>query len=121
MNSEALCSHFHQLPDPVDHLLRRHAVFGISGISHKAVPYSEFTARVIPETNFLGDSAVLRQKINMGKIIEINNRIQPPRIFKVRGRRRIGGKHDVLSVKAQAFRKHQLRIRGAVRPAALFL
>ncbi len=72
-------------------LFSSHSVFGISRIVHNPIADRKHTARIKPAADGLRDlTDRLLQKLNMSKIIEIDNRSHPVGILKFFRRRGIG-------------------------------
>ena len=120
VKAEMLRSLFPQNPVGVKKLLLRHAVLGVPGVVHDIVADLEDSARVEPAADGLRNIAYgLLQKINVRKIIQIDDSADLRRVRKLLRRRVIGGKHDILPGDADLMGQHQLRHGRAVTAAAI--
>ena len=96
-------------------------VLCIARIIHDAVAHLKDASRIVPAADRLRNPADrFFQKINVCKIVEINDRTKLIGKCKFLRRRIIGGKHDVFSIEALGIRKHQLCQRRTVTSAVIF-
>ena len=125
MNAEPIGPHGLQLAEALEKLFPGEAVLGVAGGIHDleallALPKLEHPAGVEAAGDGLGDIPQrLLQKVDVGEIIQIDDRPQLFCQLVLGGGGLVGGEHDLLSFKAAFVRQHQLGEGGAVRAAAL--
>ena len=127
MEAEALCPQGGQPPEGLRQLGPGHAVLGLSGVVHDleslpALSQGEHAAGVIAAADGLGNgSDGLPQTVNQGEIVQVDDGPHAVRLPELLRGRVVGGKHDIFPRHAAALRHDQLRQRGAVAAAALFM
>ena len=115
MDTETLHSFFFQKFISLKKLLFCKSVFCITRVIHDTIAQCIHSARIITQTHGLWERTDrFLQKINMGKIIQIDRRTNLICIYKLFCRCIIGGKHDLLTGHAKFMGKHQLCHRRTV-------
>ena len=121
MDSEAFCSLCFQHAERLKQLLCCHTILRISRIVHDIIADGKQSARIVAAGDRLRDIADgFLQKVNVRKIIQIDNRTQLFRQLIFARRSHIGRKHDFIPRESHCAGEHQLRLRRAVAPAAIF-
>ncbi len=125
MDAKTLGPHALQLLKALEKLLPGKAVLAVPRGIHDlkallAFSQPEDPAGVEAAGDGLGDIAQrLLQKVDVGEIIQIDDRPQLCRQLVLGGGGLVGGEHDLLPGEAAFIRQHQLGEGGAVRAAAL--
>ena len=110
----ARCKNAHGFED----LIAGHAVFGFFGMPHAGFADIQIPAGIVAQADLFRQSAVRGEKINVGNIIQIDDRVHAAGFFVFFGQRFVGREHDFISGKARRARQHQLRNGRAVHTAA---
>ena len=109
MDSKILRSFCLQHLKCFEKLFRCHAIFGIARIVHDIIADFEQAARIITAADCLRNMSYgLLQKIDMGKVIEIDDGSQLICQLKFFRRRIIRGKHDLLPFEFHSLCHHKL-------------
>ena len=117
MDTEMLHAQFLQLSVAFKELVFSKAVFGVAGVVHDSVAHGEDTAGIIAAAHGLRQLSVqdLRDKGNVGNIIQVDDGTQFCRVGILFRRRLIGREHDMFPGRANRFGQHQLGHGGTVK------
>ena len=121
MQPEALCAKFFQALQALLQLGIGEAVFRVARIAHDFVADFEVSAGVVAAADGFRNAAVLTENVNMGDIIEVDERAKTAGIVELMVGHGVGGEHDVPPGESAGVREHQFRVAGAVHAAALLL
>ena len=121
MQSEALCAKFFQALQALLQLGIGEAVFRVARIAHDFVADFEVSAGIVAAADGFGNAAVLTENVNMGDVVEVDERAETAGIVELMVGHGVGGEHDVPPGESAGVREHQFRVAGAVHAAALFL
>ena len=117
-------AHGPQVPEAQKRLRQlraRHAVLGVAGVAHDGVADAEGAAGIEAQAHRFRHAAVLRQRVHMGDVVQVDVRAQPPGEGELVPGHVVGAEHDVPALKSAGVGQHQLGGAGAVHPAALLL
>ena len=81
MKAKLLHAAIHQLPDALGQLRAGEAVFGIARPPHDRIAGDEIPAGIEAAADFLGQTAVLLQKLDVRDVVQIDDGVQLARIF----------------------------------------
>ena len=76
---------------------------------------------VVAEADQLGQAGVLLEEIDVGDVVQVDDRAEVPGLDELLGGGVVGGEHDLLAGDADPLGEHQLGQRAAVGAEALFL
>ena len=119
VQAEALCAVGAQDLHPFEDLRPGHTVLGVAGVAHDRVAQAELAAGVVAQADRLGDAAVVLQEVDVGKVVQVDERAQAAGVRELLGRRVVGGEHDVLAHDPEPLAEHELGQTRAVHAAAL--
>ena len=121
MQAEMLRAERKQLPKAIRELGARKAVLGFARLPHDHIAQLEFPARIVAAGYGARNAPVAVQKLNVGDIVKVDDRIQLPRQFKLLRRGVVARKHDIAPRNADGTGKHEFGQRGTIHPAPLFM
>ena len=116
---EVLRAQRHQLAIGLRELRIGHAILGVLRRVHDRIARHKRPARIVPAADARRDARHIPQERHMRHVVQVDRRALLHRAPVVRRRRHVRGEEDLLAPQARRLREHQLRIRRAVRAAAL--
>ena len=121
MQAEAPGAHLLQAAQTLPQLLVGEAVLRFAGVAHDGIANLEIPAGVVAAAHRFGNAPVLCQNVDVGNIVQVDVSVHSPRMVKFLVGHGVGGEHHVPPEKPAGGGQGQLRVAGAVHPAALLL
>ena len=121
MQPETLCAQFFQALQALLQLGIGEAVLRVARIAHDFVTDFEVSAGIVAAADGFGNAAVLTENVNVGNVVEVDERAEAAGVVELMVGHGVGGEHDVPPGESAGVCEHQFRVAGAVHAAAFFL
>ena len=103
-----------------DELIMCQSVFGFGRFADDVIALNQ-VARIVTEAEHLRQSGIFFQIVEMGDVIEVDDRAQFDGFLELVGRGVVGGQQDLFAFDAGDIREHELGLAAAVRAGTLFV